>query len=172
MFESQFLRCWFQAFQDKSFLISMKKIVVYYQAQAQHLYIWSLFVTRCFELGFEKPVIGNTRHFSKQIEDEAIQISWATLLGFLGNMSSQDHLLQLLKLLQTKPLFYCTFCSAFSLDKFCGLCHTILLSKSRCVPPYGKTLILVQKLDSPYSTRHFCKKLQYFPNKTQIKVQN
>ena len=53
------------------------------------------------------------------------------LLGFLGNMSSQDHLLQLLKLLP-KPLFYCTFCSAFSLDKFCGLCHTILLSKSRC----------------------------------------
>ena len=91
------------------------------------------------------------------------------LLGFLGNMSSQDHLLQLLKLLQTKPLFYCTFCSAFSLDKFCGLCHTILLSKSRCVlyccvPHYGKTLILVQKLDSPYLTRHFCTKLQYFPN--------
>ena len=28
------------------FLISMKKIVDYYQAQAQHLYFWSLFVTR------------------------------------------------------------------------------------------------------------------------------
>ena len=26
-------------------------------------------------LVFEKPVIGNTRHFSKQIEDEAIRIS-------------------------------------------------------------------------------------------------
>ena len=30
----------------------------------------------------------------------------------------------------------------------------------------------VQKLYSPYSTQHFCAILQYFPNKTQIKVQN
>ena len=29
-------------------------------------------------LVLKKPVIGNTRHFSKQIEDEAIRISWAT----------------------------------------------------------------------------------------------
>ena len=37
----------FKHFKTKgTFLISMKKIVDYYQAQAQHLYFWSLFVTR------------------------------------------------------------------------------------------------------------------------------
>ena len=48
----------------------------------------------------------------------------------------------------------------------------MLLVKMRvaAAPHYGKTLILVQKLDSPYLTQHFCTKLQYFPNKTQIKA--
>ena len=60
-------RSWFQAFQDKSFLISMKKIVVYYQAQAQHLYIWSLFVTttRMLWAWFLKSPLLATRDISR-----------------------------------------------------------------------------------------------------------